>query len=51
MKAMKNRISHVLHRHLNNGDVTTMFRHALIVLAVGIMVAFALCVMLAWGLR
>ena len=51
MKAQRNRISHVLHRHLNNGDVTAMLRRTLITIAVIIWIVFALCVMIAWGLR
>jgi len=45
MKAMKNRMSHVLHRYLND------FKRTLIALAVGIWIAFGLCVALALGLR
>ena len=50
-KATRNRLVHVLHRRLNNGDVTAMFKRTLVAVAVGIMAAFALAVMIAWGLR
>ncbi|MDO8303922.1 MAG: hypothetical protein Q7T18_11840 [Sedimentisphaerales bacterium] len=51
MKAQLHRVSHILHRHLNNDDVTATFKRTLIMIAVGIWLAFALCAMIAWGLR
>ena len=55
MKADKiteqNQIENIFHRHLNNGDVSAMLRRTLIMVAVVIWLAFALCVLLVWGLR
>jgi len=51
MKSQLNRVSHILHRHLNDGDVSAMLRRTLVAVAVGIWIAFALAVMIAWGLR
>lgn len=46
-----NHISHILHAHLNDGNVTAMFKRTLIAVAVDIMAVFALCIMIAWGVR
>ena len=51
MKAIHNRLAHILHHRLNNGDVSLMLRRWLIAVAVGIGLVFTLCVMLAWGVR
>jgi len=51
MKSKLNRINHILHRHLHDGDVSAMLHRTLIAIAVGILLVFALCIALAWGLR
>ena len=51
MKSKQNRISHILRAHLNGGDVSAMLKRTLIAVAVGLWLVFALCVMIAWGLR
>lgn len=51
MKAQRNRLAHILHAHLHDGDVTAMLRRTLIAVAIIIWLAFAVCVLLAWGMR
>ena len=47
----KTEISHILRAHLNSGDVSAMLKRTLIAVAVGLWLVFALCMMIAWGLR
>ncbi len=51
MKATRNRLTHILHRHLNDGDLTLMLRRFLIAVAVGLWLACVLGALLAWSLR
>lgn len=47
---LRNRLTYVLRQHLNGGDVSAMLKRTLIVIAVGIWIAFAACVLLVWSL-
>lgn len=51
MKTKYNQIINVLRNDLNGGDISYMLRRTLIAVAVGIWVACALAVLIAWGLK